>query len=111
MLSDARLASAVTDAASRRLGLAPPSLESGARADVVAFDAPLLSALPRDVALVVVGGRPVLADERHVSAFDAAGVPSRTLTVGGVPKRVAAPLVEAAFLAFNLVKDLRRIIE
>lgn len=41
----------------------------------------------------------------------AAGVPSRALTVGGAPKRVAAPLVDAALLAFGLVKDLRRIIE
>jgi cytosine/adenosine deaminase-related metal-dependent hydrolase len=110
-LSDARLVSAVTDTAARRLGLAPPSLGNGAPADVVALSAPLLEALPRDVALVVVGGRPVLADERHAPLFEAAGVPSRELTVGGVPKRVAAPLVDAALLAFRLVKDLRRIIE
>ena len=72
---------------------------------------PLLDALPRDVTLVVVGGRPVLADERHAEIFEAADVPSRTLIVGGVPKRVAAPLVDAAVLAFRLVEDLRRIIE
>ncbi|MDL2716557.1 MAG: amidohydrolase family protein [Acidobacteriota bacterium] len=110
-LSDARLVSAVTDTAARRLGLSPPSLDAGAPADVVALSAPLLEALPRDVALVVVGGRPVLADERHAPLFETAGIPSRELTVGGVPKRVAAPLVDAALLAFHLVKDLRRIIE
>ncbi len=110
-LSDARLASAVTDIAARRLGLPRPSLDAGAPADVVALGAPLLEALPRDVVLVLVGGRPVLADERHARLFEAAGVPSRALTVGGVPKRVAAPLVDAALLAFRLVKDLRRIIE
>lgn len=110
-LSDARLASAVTDTAARRLGLPPPSLDPGAPADVVALSAPLLEALPRDVALVLVAGRPVLADERHARVFEAAGVPSAALTVGGVPKRVAAPLVDAALLAFGLVKDLRRIIE
>ena len=109
-LSDARLVSAVTDVAARRLGLPPPSLDAGAPADVIALAAPLLEALPRDVALVLVGGRPVLADERHVALFDAAGVPSRTLVVGGVAKRVAAPLVDAALRAFALVKDLRRII-
>jgi cytosine/adenosine deaminase-related metal-dependent hydrolase len=109
-LPDARLASAVTDVAARRLGLAPPSLDAGAPADVVALTAPLLEALPRDVALVVVGGKPVLADERHARIFEAAGLPSRALTVGGVPKRVAAPLADAALLAFRLVKDLRRII-
>ncbi|MEO8587235.1 MAG: hypothetical protein ABI584_13810, partial [Acidobacteriota bacterium] len=110
-LSDARLVSAVTDTAARRLGLSPPSLDAGTPADVVALSAPLLDALPRDVALVVVGGRPVLADERHAALFEAAGIPSRELTVGGVPKRVAAPLVDAALRAFHLVKDLRRIIE
>jgi len=110
-LSDARLVSAVTDTAARRLGLSPPSLDAGAPANVVALSAPLLEALPRDVALVVVGGRPVFADERHAPLFEAAGVPSVSLKVGGVPKRVAAPLASAALLAFRLVKDLRRIIE
>ena len=110
-LPDARLVSAVTDIAAHRLGLPRPSLDAGAPADVVALSAPLLEALPRDVALVVVGGRPVLADERHARLFEAAGVPSLSLTVGGVPKRVAAPLASAALVAFRLVKDLRRIIE
>ncbi|HEX7614259.1 MAG TPA: amidohydrolase family protein [Thermoanaerobaculia bacterium] len=110
-LPDAQLASAVTDTAARRLGLPRPSLDAGAPADVVALSAPLLEALPRDVALVVVGGRPVFADERHAPLFEAAGVPSVSLKVGGVPKRVAAPLASAALLAFRLVKDLRRIIE
>jgi cytosine/adenosine deaminase-related metal-dependent hydrolase len=110
-LSDARLTSAVTDIAARRLGLPQPSLDPGAPADVVALSAPLLDALPRDVALVLVAGRPALADERYAALFEAAGVPSAPLTVGGVPKRVAAPLLDAALLAFRLVKDLRRIIE
>ena len=110
LLSDARLTSAVTDTAARRLALPAPALDPGAPADVVALSAPLLEALPRDVALVLVGGRPVLADERHARLFEAAGVPSLTLTVGGVSKRVAAPLAKAALQAFRLVKDLRRII-
>ena len=110
LLTDARLASAVTDTAARRLGLPRPSLDAGAPADVVALSAPLHEALPRDVALVVVGGRPVLADERHARLFEATGVSSLALTVGGVPKLMAAPLVDAALLAFRLVKDLRRII-
>ena len=110
-LPEARLVSAVTNTAARRLGLPQPSLDAGAPADVVALSAPLLEALPKDVALVLVGGRPVLADERHAGIFEAAGVPSAALTVGGVPKRVASPLVSAALLAFRLVKDLRRIIE
>ncbi len=110
-MPDARLSSAVTVTAARRLGLPRPSLDAGAPADVVALSAPLLEALPRDVALVLVGGQPVLADERHAGLFEAAGVPSLALSVGGVPKRVATPLAAAALLAFRLVKDLRRIIE
>jgi hypothetical protein len=60
--------------------------------------------------LVLVDGRPVLADERHAAIFDAAGVPSETLIVGGTPKRVVSPLATVAEAAFRLVPDLRRII-
>ena len=109
-LTDSRLEEAVGATARRRLFLPPPSLEPGARADVVALDAPLLEAAPRDVALVLVDGRPVLADERHAAIFDAAGVPAEALTVGGVPKRVVSPLASVAEAAFRLVPDLRRII-
>ena len=109
-LTDSRLADAVGATARRRLSLPPPSLEPGARADVIALDAPVLEAAPRDVMLVLVGGRPVLADERHAAIFDAAGVPSEALTVGGVPKRVASPLASVARAAFRLAPDLRRII-
>jgi hypothetical protein len=66
--------------------------------------------VPRDVMLVLVGGRPVLADERHAGIFDAAGDPSEALIVGGVPKRVVSPLASVADAAFRLVPDLRRII-
>jgi hypothetical protein len=109
-LTDARLAEAVGATARRRLTLPPPSLEPGARADVIALAAPVLEAAPRDVMLVLMGGRPVLADERHTAIFDAAGVPAEALTVGGVPKRVASPLASVARAAFRLVPDLRRII-
>jgi cytosine/adenosine deaminase-related metal-dependent hydrolase len=110
LLSDARLVAAVTTTAARRLALGPRSLEAGAPADVVALGVPLLEALPRDVALVLVGGRPVLADELHAEVFEAAGVAHEALTVGGVPKRVAAPLGSASNAAFDLEPDLRRII-
>ncbi|MGZ5430639.1 MAG: hypothetical protein ACXWEX_04500, partial [Thermoanaerobaculia bacterium] len=108
-LTDSRLAEAVGATARRRLTLPPPSLEPGTRADVIALDAPVLEAAPRDVMLVLVGGRPVLADERHAGIFDAAGVPAEALTVGGVPKRVASPLASVAHAAFRLAPDLRRI--
>jgi cytosine/adenosine deaminase-related metal-dependent hydrolase len=109
-LTDARLAEAVGATARRRLLLPPPSLEPGARADVIALAAPVLEAAPRDVMLVLVGGRPVLADERHAAIFDVAGDPTESLTVGGVPKRVVSPLASVARVAFRLVPDLRRII-
>lgn len=109
-LTDVRLAESVGATARRRLSLPPPSLESGTNADVLALGAPLLEAAPRDVMLVLVDGRPVLADERHAVIFDAAGVPSETLIVGGAPKRVVSPLATLAEVAFRLVPDLRRII-
>ncbi|HMA29352.1 MAG TPA: hypothetical protein VKS23_05765 [Thermoanaerobaculia bacterium] len=109
-LTDSRLLDAVGATASRRLSLPAPSLEPGARADVVALGAPVLEAAPRDVLLVLVGGQPVLADEKHAGVFDAAGVPAEALTVGGVPKHVASPLATVAQTAFRLVPDLRRII-
>jgi cytosine/adenosine deaminase-related metal-dependent hydrolase len=110
LLSDARLLAAVTRTAARRLALEPPSLEDGAIADVIALRAPLLQALPRDVALVLVGGRPVLADEVHAEVFEAAGVAHEALTVGGVSKRVAAPLGSVARAAVGVAAECGRII-
>lgn len=110
LVTDARLADAVGATARRRLLLSPPSLEPGEGADVVALEAPLLEAAPRDVVLVLVGGRPVLADERHAGIFEAAGCQAEPLAVGGVPKRVVSPLASVARAAFRLVPDLRRII-
>ena len=110
LVSDARLAAAVGAVAARRLGLPAPSLESGAPADLVALRAPLLSARPRDVALVLVAGRPVLADEEFAEIFDATGVASEPLTVGGVAKRVAAPLGSVARAVFEAAPECRRIV-
>jgi imidazolonepropionase-like amidohydrolase len=107
---DARLEAAVGAVAARRLGLPAPTLEPGAPADLVALRAPLLSARPRDVALVLVAGRPVLADEELAAIFDAAGVPHEPLVVGGVAKRVAAPLGSVARAVFDLAPECRRIV-
>jgi hypothetical protein len=109
-VSDARLAAAVGAVAARRLGLPAPSLESGAPADLVALRAPLLTARPRDVALVLVAGRPVLADEDFAAVFDAAGIAHEPLTVGGVEKRVAAPLGAVARAVFEIAPECRRIV-
>lgn len=110
LVSDARLEAAVSSVAARRLGLAAPSLAPGAPADLVALRAPLLAARPRDVALVLVGGRPVLADEEFADVFDAAGVPHESLVVGGVAKRVAASLGSVARAVFEIAPECRRIV-
>jgi cytosine/adenosine deaminase-related metal-dependent hydrolase len=110
LVPDARLIAAVSTVAARRLGLPAPSLEPGALADLVALRAPLLSARPGDVALVLVAGRPVLADEEFAAVFDAAGVPHEPLDVGGVKKRVAAPLGSVARTVFEIAPECRRIV-
>jgi cytosine/adenosine deaminase-related metal-dependent hydrolase len=109
-VSDGHLEAAVSTVAARRLGLPDPSLEPGAPADLIALRAPLLSARPRDVALVLVAGRPVLADEKFADVFDAAGVEHEALTVGGVAKRVAAPLGSVARAAVALAPECGRIL-
>jgi cytosine/adenosine deaminase-related metal-dependent hydrolase len=109
-LEDGPLREAVGSAAARRLGLPPPSLAPGAPADLVALSKPLFSARPRDVALVLVAGRPALADEAYGAIFRAAGVPCEALTVGGARKLVAAPLGAVAREVFDLTPACRRIV-
>lgn len=109
LVSDARLEAAVAAVAARRLGLPVPSLEPGAPADIIALRAPLLFARPRDVVLVLIAGRPVLSDEGFAEIFDVAGVPHESLTVGGVAKRIAAPLGSVARAAVALAPECGRI--
>lgn len=90
------LVDAVGAVAARRLGVPAPSLEPGAPADLVALRRPLLEARPRDVALVLVGGRPRLADADLAGLFDAARVTPEPLEVGGAEKVVSAPLGSVA---------------
>lgn len=56
LLARDRLCDAVGVTAARRLGVDPPSLDVGARADLVVLRRPLLDALEPDVAVVVAGG-------------------------------------------------------
>ncbi|MFI5182200.1 MAG: amidohydrolase family protein [Thermoanaerobaculia bacterium] len=111
LLSDARLTAAVSDSAARRLGLPLPSLDPLAAADLVVLRRPLLLARPRDLALVLVGGRPALADAELGEVFAACGVPAESLSVGGVPKLVAAPLGDVAREVFDRTPDCRRIVQ
>ena len=109
-LSDTRLEAAVTDVATRRLGLPSPSLEPGVSADLVVLRRPLLSARPSDVALVLVAGRPVLADETFRGLFAACTVAAEPLAVGGIPKLVASPLATVAREVFDRAPACARII-
>jgi Cytosine deaminase and related metal-dependent hydrolases len=56
LLSDSRVEAAVGAVAARRLGLPEPTMEVGARADLVVLMCPLLEATDADVALVVCDG-------------------------------------------------------
>ena len=108
LLDDKRLIDAVTNTAARRLGLAAPSLETGARADLLVLRAPLLDADVADVALVTVGGVPRVADVAIGEVFDFAREPAAPMTIGGVQKLVSAPLAQAAERVFDEWPDAAR---
>ncbi|HEX9580987.1 MAG TPA: amidohydrolase family protein [Gemmatimonadales bacterium] len=91
-LSDHRLAGAVCATAARRLAMKAPSLATGNAADAVLLRRPLWEAMPADVALVLVDGKPGLADRTAGALFEFLGISTEELTVGGVPKLVPAPL-------------------
>jgi cytosine/adenosine deaminase-related metal-dependent hydrolase len=109
LASDAQLERAVGETPARRFGLATPTLEPGAPADVIALRAPLLCARPADVALVLVGGVPRYGDAAMETLFRRAGVATETITVGGVPKLVAAPLGRVARQVLELSPECGRI--
>lgn len=108
-VSDRRLRSAVGAAAARRLGLPAPSLRPGGAADLILLRRPLFQARPRDVALVVVDGRPRLGEPRFAALFQRCGVRVETLRVGGADRLVAAPLATAARRAVALTPEAGRI--
>lgn len=110
-VSDERLIAGVGLTAARRLGLAEPSLAAGSPADVILLRASLLDADAADVALVLVGGMPRLADAALGEIFERAGVPSEPLVVRGQPKLVAAPLATIAHEVFELSPECARIVE
>lgn len=110
-LDDQRLRGATGAAAARRLGLPEPSLQPGQPADLVVLRRPLFDARPADVALVLVGGSPRLADAPFTGLFEHCGVPAEPLEVGGVAKLVAAPLATVAAGVFDLSPDCRRVLE
>jgi cytosine/adenosine deaminase-related metal-dependent hydrolase len=96
LVDDERLLDAVGATAARRIGVAAPALTPGARADVVVFRRPPLEASETDVALVVAGGVPRVADPALVPALGALGEAGRLETLNGVVRwisdqRVSSP--------------------
>ncbi len=109
-LDEDRLVGAVGEVAARRLGLPEPTLEPGGVGDVVFLRRPLLEARPRDVGLVLVGGKPRLGDAEFAALFEHTGVPVEPLEVGGVPKLVVAPLATVAREVVELSPSCGRIL-
>lgn len=104
LLDDQRLLDAVGRTAARRLHLPVPRLDPGCPADLVLLRRPLLAATPADVVLVIVRGRPQLADPVFAPLFDAFHIPACTVP-GIVPARLASPeLAEAAELASSMAR-------
>lgn len=95
-VDDARLEAAVGTVAARRLGLAPPSLEPGAVADLIVLRAPLLQARAAQVALVVVDGSPRVACPALAPELIPVAGRGRKLTLGGVARWTSAPACSEA---------------
>lgn len=88
LISDDRLERAVGDVAARRLGLEPPSLEVGARADIIVLRRPLLEACDADVALVICGGELRVLDAALAPALDALADRGRVVSTPVATRRV-----------------------
>jgi hypothetical protein len=87
LLSDERLEAAVGAVAARRLGLAPPSLAMGARADLLVLRRRLLEATEADVVVVIAGGALRVLDEALAGSL-ALPEQGRVVRVCGVARRV-----------------------
>lgn len=90
-LADQQLAAAVGPTAARRFDLHQPSLDPGAVADLVLLRRPVLEAHADDVALVLVDGRPRVADPSLTAPLERNFGPGTTRTVGGVTRRTWMP--------------------
>jgi cytosine/adenosine deaminase-related metal-dependent hydrolase len=86
LVTHARLCDAVGVTAARRLGIAPPSLVVGARADVIVLRRPLLEATEDDVELVIADGVPRVAAPALVPALGPLAAAGRTESAGGVTR-------------------------
>ena len=95
-VSDERLIEAVGATAARRLGLAAPSLDPGAAADIVVLTKPLLEARTEDVALVIVGGIPRVARLDLVPALGTLAIAGRIRRHGGISRWTGASAADSA---------------
>lgn len=89
LLSHPRLSDAVGTAAARRLGVAPPSLEVGARADVIVLRRPLLDASEADVLAVIANGVVRVLEPSLVPALGPRAETGRIETAGGVERWIS----------------------
>jgi cytosine/adenosine deaminase-related metal-dependent hydrolase len=88
-VTHARLSDAVGVTAARRLGIAPPSLDVGARADVIVLRRPLLEATEEDVAVVVADGTLRVLDPLLLPALGAFAARGSIETVDAVPRWIS----------------------
>ncbi len=109
-IADAQLLDGVGETAARRFGFERPSLDAGSAADIVVLNRPVLEALPSDVSLAIIAGKPRLGDAQYAELFDYCGVRTECLIVGGKPKLVAAPLADIAGRVCELTPECARIL-
>jgi len=100
LVEDHRLEAAVGSVAARRLGLAEPSLEPGAPADVLVLAGPLLDADAEDVALVLVGGVPRVARPDLAESLNRHIAEAAQMRIGGVVRWVNGPLPTPSSMRF-----------
>ncbi|HEX7978875.1 MAG TPA: amidohydrolase family protein [Gemmatimonadaceae bacterium] len=109
VVDDERLIDAVGAVAARRIGVEAPSLAIGARADVVVFRCPPLEASEADVALVVAGGVPRVADPALIPALGALGDAGRLETLNGVVRWIGDQRASSPDPALPRMIDTRRL--
>ena len=88
LVSDARLEAAVGGLAARRLGIAAPSLDRGASADLIVLARPVLQARADDVVLVVAGGVPRVARPELAASLDRLFPGGEVIKIGPVVRWV-----------------------
>jgi cytosine/adenosine deaminase-related metal-dependent hydrolase len=100
LVDEHRLEAAVGSVAARRLGLAEPSLEPGAPADLIVLTRPLLDAGAEDVALVMVGGVPRVARPDLAASLDRHVAEPAQMRIGDIVRWVKGPLPTPSSMRF-----------